>query len=170
MRRSTLFLILLLVVGVGLFVALVMVPQIRQIRRAEANGQAGANVLVGTWRIDVDATLGNWATHPRYAKALALLPPSRIELMKSRVRNMAGGDPYIQITADKVISSYKGVPVYMTYAIVAVSDQVLIADCITDKEGIAFKMTMTVADDRLEMFNGAVPGGMDLAVIFNRVR
>ncbi len=158
-----------LILAAILFVVLAVVPQLREVQRAKDNEAAGASALIGFWRIDADATLDSWRTSPRFSKAFARLPAERIEAMTSRVRSRVGNDPYMQISADRIISSYNGEAKGISYTISNVSGNVFTTDCITDVGGLSVKMILTVADDRIEMFNDAIPAGMDLAIILNRV-
>lgn len=170
MRRPFLFLAFLLIVGVGLFVALVMVPQLQQTKRVQEDIQAGANDpvastrttsrqgsasgLLGSWIVNGDVAWDNLRKSPEIAKQLAGLSPKDIERVKFRIL-IETATITCQFTADKLIYVVNGRRHEDGYAITATNGNVLTAES-TDDRGNLSKITVT--GDHMEMTESDRPG------------
>jgi hypothetical protein len=118
MRRSTPFLVLLLVVCLVVFVDLVDVPQVRQLQPFSTND------LIGTWRFD-DAT---------ELKRIRAISPQLSEQGKAWVMAGYAAGKVLQITADKMLSWDGRMRYETSYTITTESDNKFTADLI-DNEG-----------------------------------
>jgi hypothetical protein len=129
-----------------LILALVLAPS--------AQG-AGASDLVGSWRVDGDATWATLSKSAAIAKQLAGLSPEMVEQIKTTMLSTIAGTTY-QFTTDKLISVSNGVRREERYTITASNGAVLTADCIDD-QGKKSQSSVTVAKDHLEITNTANP-------------
>jgi hypothetical protein len=144
MRRSTLFLALLLVVSMVMYVDLVKVPQ-----------PASEYKLIGAWSFD-DAT--EWdeilARSPQVSESFDRLQstnPKAAEQFKSTIMPHLAVKAYL-FTADKMIYYVDRVRYESSYTITTTSGNKLTADLI-DNEGNDREVTITITADRLVMFH-----------------
>jgi hypothetical protein len=159
MRRSFLFLALLLVMGVGLFVALVMVPQIRQSQRTTAGA-----ALLGLWKPDIEATWAQMLVNVHGSdrdKMSRAMEPLRTML------NAQYNSELFQFTADKLILKHDGKEgIEMRYEITSANGDVISGKASYDLV-IPLQFRFTLSGDILYVFFTNMDA--DKGLIFRRV-
>jgi len=170
MRRSNLILALLLFVGAGLYVALVIVPQLHQAAGGSASVTASdsnpinPSILVGSWLVDDEASWDNARNSRQLSKTLASVPDEKVAQLRAQFLARCAASA-CQFTADKMILTENGVRLEVSYTIIAASGNMLNAESITDK-GIVIQIKYMVTGDRLELFLDSFPGTQ---IVFRRV-
>lgn len=152
----------LLVLAVVLFVALVILPQLRQVPQDQPSKPSD---LVGTWVVDSDAYWDKIRSIPATADAIAKLAPDVVARMKSVMVSVTAGNT-CQFTTDKMIAVFLGVRHESSYKITAINGNVLTAVCVEDPIGI-HPIRFTFIEDRLEIDHFDIPPQMN---VFKRVR
>lgn len=159
MRRSTLFLALLLVVGVVVFIDLL-----------PPRTPASASDLVGSWRLDGEAQwdkLQNSHDFPTFVAHMQSMDQKAAEHFKSQFLAAASATVVFQFTADKMIWHDKGgVRREVSYTITAIWGNVLTADLFDDK-GDPLQEKFAITADRLEM---SAADSLDAFAVLRRVR
>lgn len=170
MRRRFLI-VVLLCMAAALFVALLMVSQPHQVQPvrpsvvASANDQVDASSLLGSWRMDTDATWSSLSKSKVYSKQIDALPPNKLEKAKSLWRSSVDAD-YCQFTTRKMIWTGNTKRHEMGYTMTATGGNVVTADCV-DEKGKTFNFKFAVSGDRLEATEPTGPNP-DWVIIYNR--
>ena len=154
MARKVLVAILLCAAAI-LVVALVRVSQPPQdppvkpivVASAGASGPVDASSLLGTWRIDTDATWEHLGKRAAFATQMAGMTENQVGKFKSKWRTTVDAD-YCQFTGHKMIWSGNAKHHEMSYTITATTGNVLTANCVNES-GQRSQCTFTIIGNRL---------------------